>query len=105
MDEEQRRKVTIGGLKPLKGPVQLVEYNADWPSLFLRQAEKIRLALGDRVLHLAHVGSTSVPGLARTPRGDRPIILSRSRHDALARSFLTVKVEDHHRSDRPASSQ
>ena len=58
MDEEQRRNVTIGELKPLNGPVQMVEYNADWPSLFLRQAEKIRLALGDRVLHLAHVGST-----------------------------------------------
>ena len=59
--------MTIGGLKPLNGPVQLVEYNADWPSLFLRQAEKIILALGDRVLHIAHVGSTSVPGLAAKP--------------------------------------
>ena len=53
--------------KPLNGPVQLVEYSADWPSLFLRQAERIRLALGDRVLHIAHVGSTSVPGLAAKP--------------------------------------
>jgi GrpB-like predicted nucleotidyltransferase (UPF0157 family) len=67
MDEEQRRKVTIGELKPLNGPVQLVKYNADWPSLFLRQAERIRLVLGDRVLHIAHVGSTSVPGLAAKP--------------------------------------
>jgi GrpB-like predicted nucleotidyltransferase (UPF0157 family) len=67
MDEEQRRKVTIGGLKPLNGPVQLVEYSADWPFLFLRQAERIRLALGDRVLHIAHVGSTSVSGLAAKP--------------------------------------
>ena len=67
MDEAQQRKVTIGELKPLNGPVQLVEYDADWPSLFLRQAERIRPALGDRVLHIAHVGSTSVPRLAAKP--------------------------------------
>jgi GrpB-like predicted nucleotidyltransferase (UPF0157 family) len=45
MDEEQLRRVTVGGLARHDGPVLLVEYRSDWPSLFEREAEKIRVAL------------------------------------------------------------
>ena len=38
-----------------------------WPVLYAREAEQIRGALGDRVVRLEHVGSTSVPGLAAKP--------------------------------------
>ena len=48
-------------------PIELVEYDPGWPGLYEREAEKIRTALGDRVLGLEHAGSTSVPGLAAKP--------------------------------------
>jgi GrpB-like predicted nucleotidyltransferase (UPF0157 family) len=39
----------------------------EWPSRFEQVAAEIRGALGDRIRLLAHVGSTSVPGLAAKP--------------------------------------
>jgi GrpB-like predicted nucleotidyltransferase (UPF0157 family) len=68
--EEQLQTIHIGGYKPLVGRIQIVDYDAMWPRLFEREAERIRAALGDRVLLLEHVGSTSVPGLAAKPRID-----------------------------------
>jgi GrpB-like predicted nucleotidyltransferase (UPF0157 family) len=70
LTEEQMRAVTIGELTPLAGPIQIVDYDPEWPHLFAREAERIRVALGDRVLLLEHAGSTSVPGLAAKPRID-----------------------------------
>lgn len=64
------RAVTIGELKPLDGPIALVEYDLAWPGLFEREAARIRRALGRRALRLEHVGSTSVAGLAAKPRID-----------------------------------
>lgn len=44
--------------------VEIVAYNPDWPARYERMAARIREKLGSTVLHLEHVGSTSVPGLA-----------------------------------------
>ncbi len=68
--EEQLRAATIGEPEQLSGPVELVEYDAAWPSLYELEATRIRAALGERVLQLEHVGSTSVPALAAKPRID-----------------------------------
>jgi GrpB-like predicted nucleotidyltransferase (UPF0157 family) len=65
--EEQLRAVTIGEVKPLGKPVDLVDYDAAWSALFEREAEQIRAALGERAQILEHTGSTSVPGLAAKP--------------------------------------
>jgi GrpB-like predicted nucleotidyltransferase (UPF0157 family) len=65
--EEQLQAVTIGELVPLAGPIHITDYDQEWPKLFSREAERIQAALGDRVLVLEHVGSTSVPGLAAKP--------------------------------------
>ena len=65
--EELLRKVTIGELAVLAGPVELAEYDPEWPRVFRRVAADIRRALGDRVRLLEHAGSTSVPGLAAKP--------------------------------------
>ncbi len=67
MTEEQLRAATVGELRPLAGPVQIVDYDPEWPRLFEREAARIQAVLGDRVLLLEHVGSTSVPGLAAKP--------------------------------------
>jgi GrpB-like predicted nucleotidyltransferase (UPF0157 family) len=57
----------IGVLRVHNAPIQLVEYSAEWPTLFMREAERVRATLGNRVLMLEHVGSTSVPRLAAKP--------------------------------------
>jgi len=61
---EQRR---IGGPMPLTGPIELLEYDPSWPERYAEQAARLRDALGERVVRIEHVGSTSVPGLAAKP--------------------------------------
>jgi GrpB-like predicted nucleotidyltransferase (UPF0157 family) len=78
LTEEQLRAATIGELKPLVGPIQIVDYDPEWPRLFEREAERIQAALGDRVLLLEHVGSTSVPGLAAKPKIDVLLVVANS---------------------------
>ena len=45
----------------------LVDYDPTWPEVFAGEAARISGALGEQVLLLEHVGSTSVPGLAAKP--------------------------------------
>ncbi len=78
MTEEQIRATNIGEVKQLNGPVRIDDYNSEWPRLYQREAERIRAALGDRVLQLEHVGSTSVPGLAAKPRIDILLVVADS---------------------------
>lgn len=78
MTEEELRAVTVGELAPLNQPVQIKEYDPDWPRLFERETDRIRAALGDRIVQLEHVGSTSVPGLAAKPRIDILLVVERS---------------------------
>jgi GrpB-like predicted nucleotidyltransferase (UPF0157 family) len=66
-DEKQMAAARIGGLRIHNAPIDLAEYSADWPVFFAREADRIRAVLGDGVLQLEHVGSTSIPGLAAKP--------------------------------------
>ena len=68
--DEEIAAHTIGEVRPLDGPIRMTDYDPAWPALFEREAERIRRSLGDRVVQLEHVGSTSVPGLAAKPRID-----------------------------------
>lgn len=76
--EEQLRQVTIGELRPHSGPVELAEYDLRWPELFEQASQKIRSALGSRLLQIEHVGSTSVPGLAAKPQIDVLVVVAAS---------------------------
>jgi len=67
---EELAAVRIGPPDVLDGPVMLTAYDAAWPQLYALEAERIRAALGDGAVLIAHVGSTSVPGLAAKPRID-----------------------------------
>jgi len=67
LSEEQLHAITVGELRPRTGRIVLVEYDLAWPERFAREAEHIRAVLGERVLQLEHVGSTSVPGLCAKP--------------------------------------
>lgn len=47
--------------------VVVVPYDGAWPRLFEEEAARLRAALGERILSIEHVGSTSVPGLDAKP--------------------------------------
>ncbi len=47
--------------------IAVVPYNPEWPSLFEKEATRIKKALGDNCIAIHHIGSTSVPGLAAKP--------------------------------------
>ncbi|MBX6350648.1 MAG: GrpB family protein [Clostridia bacterium] len=49
------------------GEVRVVSYDAEWPRLFEEEARRVREAMGDAILAVHHIGSTSVPGLAAKP--------------------------------------
>lgn len=47
--------------------VEVVDYNPEWEKLYQAEAARLRLALGNLLAGLEHIGSTSVPGLAAKP--------------------------------------
>lgn len=79
---ERIERATIGAPRRLDGQVTLVEYDPTWPGLFEREAERVRRLLGDRVLALEHVGSTSVPGLLAKPIIDMLLVVADSADEA-----------------------
>ena len=82
MTEEQIMAVTIGPRQPLNGTIYLAPYDPAWPSLFARLKRQIREAVGDRMLLLEHVGSTSVPGLSAKPIIDMVMAVADSSDEA-----------------------
>jgi GrpB-like predicted nucleotidyltransferase (UPF0157 family) len=65
--DEELAKVTIGGPQSLTKPIEIEEYDPEWPALYEWEAARVRAALGDRVVRLEHAGSTAVPGLPAKP--------------------------------------
>lgn len=69
----------------------LVPYDRSWPEDYERVATLVRAALGDAVLNLAHVGSTSVPGLDAKPVIDIDLTVA-DNHDEPA---YVAALEEH----------
>src|SRR5690349_18934088 len=65
--KEEIQAITVGDVVPLDGRIVLADPDPAWPALYAREEARIRAALGDRVLRIAHTGSTSVPVLAAKP--------------------------------------
>ncbi|AKS35224.1 GrpB family protein [Mycolicibacterium goodii] len=70
-------------------PVEIVAYNPEWPARYRALAAPIRTALGPTALHLEHVGSTSVPGLAAKDVIDIDLTVDDPRHEAAYVPALT----------------
>ena len=65
-DADPDEEVCVGERPPTR-PIFVVDPDPSWPAQFNELADRVRRALGDRVLALEHVGSTSVPDLAAKP--------------------------------------
>ncbi|WP_409294122.1 GrpB family protein [Peribacillus sp. SCS-26] len=47
--------------------VEVCPYNEKWSQMFKEEAEKINLVLGDEMINIYHIGSTSIRGLSAKP--------------------------------------
>jgi GrpB-like predicted nucleotidyltransferase (UPF0157 family) len=61
----------MGELTPIlgldAGRVRVVPYSAAWSEFFAEERARLLAAVGDHVLDIQHVGSTSVPGMVAKP--------------------------------------
>jgi len=76
MEDHEIEAVHVGGPLPQYQEVVIADYDPIWPHWFESAAFRIREALGDKVLQLDHVGSTSVRGLPAKPRIDINIVVA-----------------------------
>jgi GrpB-like predicted nucleotidyltransferase (UPF0157 family) len=84
-------RMTIGAREPLNGTIHLAPHDPVWASQFALLADRIRRALGDKMLLLEHVGSTSVPGLSAKPVIDMVLAVS----DSADESAYVPPLEKH----------
>jgi GrpB-like predicted nucleotidyltransferase (UPF0157 family) len=80
--DEEILAAHVGELPQHNAPIELAEYDPEWPHLFEREAARIRSALGPKALQIEHVGSTSVPGLAAKPVIDIDLVVADSSDEA-----------------------
>jgi GrpB-like predicted nucleotidyltransferase (UPF0157 family) len=81
LTDSEIQAATIGDLPEHNAPIDLAEYDSEWPRLFEREAERIGAALGPKALRIEHVGSTSVPGLAAKPIVDVVLVVVDTRDE------------------------
>jgi GrpB-like predicted nucleotidyltransferase (UPF0157 family) len=77
-DEEMAAIRISGTVTAHNAEIYLAPYDPAWPAQYEGEAAKIRAALGDAVLVLEHVGSTSIPGLPAKPIIDIMLALADS---------------------------
>ena len=68
--------VHVNGPLPQYQEVVIADYDPIWPHWYESAAFRIREALGDKVLQLDHVGSTSVRGLPAKPLIDINMVVA-----------------------------
>ncbi len=80
--DEKKTQVWVQGQAPFNSTVELVDYDPDWPNQYEHHRQRIVEQMGDRIVLLEHVGSTSVAGLAAKPRIDILLIVEDSANEA-----------------------
>ena len=56
--------------------IEIREYDSSWAQLFESESERLTGALGDLLVDVEHIGSTSVSGLAAKPIVDIAVVLA-----------------------------
>ena len=74
--------------------VKVVGYSARWESEYEAEARKIREILGDELINIFHIGSTSVKGLSAKPIIDiMPVVNDLERVDVAQDRFEAIGYE------------
>ena len=80
--DEQIEAMVIGGPTVHNDTIHLDDPDPEWPTLFAREAARVRGVLGPTALLIEHVGSTSVPGLCAKPIIDIVVVVPDSAAEA-----------------------
>ncbi|WP_341876281.1 GrpB family protein [Defluviitalea saccharophila] len=74
--------------------VEVVEYNREWPVLFMEEAEEIKRILGEELIDIYHIGSTAVENLRAKPIIDiMPVVRDITKIDAYNKEFEALGYE------------
>ncbi|MBU5591676.1 GrpB family protein [Clostridium sp. MSJ-4] len=74
--------------------VEVVEYNSEWRNLYLEEAEKIKNILGNELVDIYHIGSTSVENLKAKPIIDiMPVVRDITKIDYYNKDFEALGYE------------
>ena len=95
--EERLREAVIGEIEAPS--IVVANYDPAWQERFRREAEEIRVALGEAARSVEHIGSTSVPGLAAKPIVDILLVVEDSSDEAsyapaLERAGYSLRVRE-----------
>jgi GrpB-like predicted nucleotidyltransferase (UPF0157 family) len=60
-------EIVGGSDRTVRDPIDVVDYNPQWPAQFAVWRDRLAAALGPTAKRIEHVGSTSVPGLPAKP--------------------------------------
>jgi len=63
-----------------KRQVTVVPYDPQWPAAFERSSREVMAALGESLLVIHHIGSTSIPGIHAKPIIDMLAVATNLRH-------------------------
>jgi GrpB-like predicted nucleotidyltransferase (UPF0157 family) len=74
--------LTFGGL--MAEPMQIVEYNPNWISMFEMIRAFVTPVLADIIVAIEHVGSTSLTGLSAKPIVDVDVVVSSQKQVLIA---------------------
>jgi len=55
--------------------IEVVDYDPTWSEMYRNESRKIKELLGDKILSMEHIGSTSIPGLASKPIIDMVVVV------------------------------
>ena len=58
-----------------RGIVELEEYNQNWKKEYKKEEKLLKKLLGDKIIEIHHIGSTSIVGLKAKPVIDILVVL------------------------------
>ena len=67
--------------RPPSGQIQLLAYESRWRTLFLEERDQLQASIGEYVLDIQHIGSTSIPGMPAKPILDIGIAITNFEED------------------------
>lgn len=74
--------------------VEVVDYSYEWPKRYQEEAEKIKNILGNELVDIFHIGSTSVENLKAKPIIDiMPVVKDISKVDDYNNDFIALGYE------------
>lgn len=76
-----------------KKKLQLLPHDVSWKDDFLSESKRIKFAVDDCLIHIEHIGSTSIPDIYAKPILDMAILCGEKGLENLADSLVKIGYE------------